>query len=84
VGKNAFEGRSQPERTEETSLLPEDEARRLPLDEIVVVVDAQMPVRAKRVVYFEDPSCRKGRLRAQTVKLLQSHERPVTDFCQRT
>ena len=37
------------------SLLPEDEARRLPLDEIVVVVDAQMPVRAKRVVYFEDP-----------------------------
>ncbi|WP_230374376.1 type IV secretory system conjugative DNA transfer family protein [Pontivivens ytuae] len=37
------------------SLLPEDEARRLPLDEIIVVVDAQMPVRAKRVVYFEDP-----------------------------
>ena len=35
--------------------LPEDEARRLPLDEIVVVVDAQMPVRAKSVVYFEDP-----------------------------
>ncbi len=27
----------------------------MPLDEIVVVVDAQMPVRAKRVVYFEDP-----------------------------
>ncbi|KHQ49936.1 type IV secretory system conjugative DNA transfer family protein [Mameliella alba] len=55
VGKNPFEGRSQSERTEEVSLLPEDEARRLPLDEIVVVVDAQMPVRAKRVVYFEDP-----------------------------
>ena len=55
VGKNPFEGRSQSERTEETPLLPEDEARRLPLDEIVVVVDAQMPVRAKRVVYFEDP-----------------------------
>ena len=43
------------ERTEEVALLPEDEARRLPLDEIVVVVDAQMPVRAKRVVYYEDP-----------------------------
>jgi len=55
LGKNPFEGRSQSERTEETPLLPEDEARRLPLDEIVVVVDAQMPVRAKRVVYFEDP-----------------------------
>jgi len=55
VGKNPFEGRSQSERTEETALLPEDEARRLPLDEIVVVVDAQMPVRAKRVVYYEDP-----------------------------
>ena len=59
VGKNPFEGRSQSERTEETPLLPEDEARRLPLDEIVVVVDAQMPVRAKRVVYFEDPFFRK-------------------------
>lgn len=55
VGKNPFEGRSQSERTEEVALLPEDEARRLPLDEIVVVVDAQMPVRAKRVVYYEDP-----------------------------
>jgi len=55
VGKNPFEGRSQSERTEEVSLLPEDEARRLPLDEIVIVVDAQMPVRAKRVVYFKDP-----------------------------
>jgi type IV secretion system protein VirD4 len=31
----------------------------LPLDEIVVVVDAQMPVRAKRVVYFEDPFFKK-------------------------
>ena len=55
IGKNPFEGRSQSTRTEETSLLPEDEARRLPLDEIVVVVDAQMPIRAKRVVYYEDP-----------------------------
>ena len=55
IGKNPFEGRSQSERTEEVALLPEDEARRLPLDEIVVVVDAQMPVRAKRIVYYEDP-----------------------------
>jgi type IV secretion system protein VirD4 len=55
IGKNPFEGRSQSTRTEETSLLPEDEARRLPLDEIVVVVDAQMPIRAKRIQYFDDP-----------------------------
>ena len=54
IGKNPFEGRSQSTRTEETSLLPEDEARRLPLDEIIMVVDAQMPVRAKRVQYFDD------------------------------
>ncbi|SMY10312.1 Type IV secretory system Conjugative DNA transfer [Flavimaricola marinus] len=54
IGKNPFEGRSQSTRTEESSLLPEDEARRLPLDEIVVVIDAQMPVRAKRIQYFDD------------------------------
>jgi len=54
IGKNPFEGRSQSTRTEESSLLPEDEARRLPLDEIVKVIDAQMPVRAKRIQYFDD------------------------------
>ena len=43
------------ERTEETSLLPKDEARRMSLDDIVMVVDAQMPVRAKRIQYFDDP-----------------------------
>ena len=43
------------ERTEETSLLPKDEARRMSLDDIVMVVDAQMPVRAKRIRYFDDP-----------------------------
>ncbi|SFU68083.1 Type IV secretory system Conjugative DNA transfer [Aliiroseovarius crassostreae] len=42
------------ERTEETALLPEDEARRMNLDDIVLVVDAQMPVRAKRIKYYED------------------------------
>ena len=54
IGKNPFEGRSQSTRTEESSLLPEDEARRLPLDEIVMVSYAQMPVRAKRIQYFYD------------------------------
>ncbi|MBZ0124456.1 MAG: type IV secretory system conjugative DNA transfer family protein, partial [Roseovarius sp.] len=42
IGRNPFEGRSMSERTEETSLLPEDDARRMPLDDIVMVVDAQM------------------------------------------
>ena len=55
IGKNPFEGRSQSVRTEEVSLLPEDEARRLPLEEIVMVIDAQMPIRAKRIEYFSDP-----------------------------
>lgn len=55
IGKNPFEGRSMSERTEETSLLTEDEARRLPLDDVIIVVDAQMPIRAKRIKYYEDP-----------------------------
>ncbi|MEP2031630.1 type IV secretory system conjugative DNA transfer family protein [Roseibium sp.] len=55
IGKNPFEGRSQSVRTEEVSLLPEDEARRLSLEDIVMVIDAQMPIRAKRIEYFNDP-----------------------------
>ncbi|WP_340249610.1 type IV secretory system conjugative DNA transfer family protein [Sulfitobacter pontiacus] len=55
IGRNPFEGRSMSERTEETSLLPEDDARRMPLDDIVMVVDAQMPIRAKRIQYYDDP-----------------------------
>ncbi|WP_299720540.1 type IV secretory system conjugative DNA transfer family protein [uncultured Tateyamaria sp.] len=68
IGKNPFEGRSMSERTEEVSLLPEDEARRLPLDDIIIVVDAQMPIRAKRIKYYDDPffkgihSAQKGEL----------------------
>ena len=54
VGRNPFAGRSMSERTEETALLPEDEARRMDLDDIVLVVDAQMPVRAKRIKYYKD------------------------------
>ncbi len=68
IGKNPFEGRSMSERTEETSLLPEDEARRMPLDDVIIVVDAQMPIRAKRIKFYEDPffkaihSAQKGEL----------------------
>lgn len=56
VGRNPFEGRSVTERTEETPLLNEDEARRLDLDEVILVVDAQMPIRARRIKYYEDPA----------------------------
>ena len=54
IGRNPFAWRSMSECTEETALLPEDEARRMALDDIVMVVDAQMPVRAKRIKYYED------------------------------
>ncbi|MEO1959471.1 MAG: type IV secretory system conjugative DNA transfer family protein, partial [Paracoccus sp. (in: a-proteobacteria)] len=56
VGRNPFEGRSVSERTEDTPLLTEDEARRMDLDEVILVIDAQMPIRARRVKYFEDPA----------------------------
>ena len=59
IGRNPFEGRSMSERTEEVALLTEDDARRMPLDDIVVVVDAQMPIRAKRIQYYDDPMFRK-------------------------
>ncbi|RLQ84968.1 type IV secretory system conjugative DNA transfer family protein [Notoacmeibacter ruber] len=59
IGRNPFEGRSTSERTEESSLLPEDEARRMPLDDVVLVIDAQMPIRAKRIKYFEDRTFQK-------------------------
>ena len=55
VGRNPFEGRSVSERTEDSALLTEDQARRMDLDEVILVVDAQMPIRARRVKYFEDP-----------------------------
>ena len=58
VGRNPFEGRSVSERTEDTPLLTEDEARRMDLDEVILVIDAQMPIRARRIKYFEDPALR--------------------------
>ena len=55
VGRNPFEGRSVSERTEDTPLLTEDQARRMNLDEVILVIDAQMPIRARRIKYFDDP-----------------------------
>ncbi|WP_120505474.1 type IV secretory system conjugative DNA transfer family protein [Sulfitobacter mediterraneus] len=73
IGRNPFEGRSMSERTEETSLLPKDEARRMSLDDIVMVVDAQMPVQAKRIRYFDDPFFKR-------VHAAQSGELPFPDL----
>jgi len=42
------------ERTEEHPLLTKDEARRLPSGEVVIVVDGDMPIRAKGLVYYDD------------------------------
>lgn len=42
------------ERTEEHPLLTRDQARRLPDDEVIIVVDADMPIRAKRLMYYDD------------------------------
>ena len=84
IGKNPFEGRSMSERTEETSLLPEDEARRLPLEDIIMVVDAQMPIRAKRIQYYDDPffkgihAAQKGELPFPSVSLGRD-EPPAAD-----
>src|SRR5690606_33794972 len=50
------EGRSVSERTEDTPLLTEDQARRMDLDEVILVIDAQLPIRARRIKYFEDPA----------------------------
>ena len=49
VGRNPFEGRSVSERTEDTPLLTEDQARRMNLGDVILVIDAQMSIRARRV-----------------------------------
>lgn len=42
------------ERSEEYPLLTKDDARRLPSDEIIIVINGQMPIRAKRLQYYAD------------------------------
>lgn len=54
IGKGPFNGVNVSERTEEKPLLSEDEARRLPKDDVIIIVDADMPIRAKRIQYFDD------------------------------
>ena len=52
--KDGVFGSNVTERSEEYPLLTKDEARRLPSDEIVIVVNGDMPIRAKRLQYFAD------------------------------
>lgn len=54
IGKDGIFGTNVSERTEEHPLLTPDQARRLPDDEVIIVVDADMPIRAKRIQYFDD------------------------------
>lgn len=54
IGKDGIFGTNVSERTEEHPLLPPDLARRLPDDDVVIVVDADMPIRAKRIQYYDD------------------------------
>lgn len=52
--KDGVFGTNLSERTEDHPLLTKDQARRLPDDEVVIVVDADMPIRAKRIEYYHD------------------------------
>jgi len=42
------------ERTEERPLLTEDEARRLDEDVSIIIVNGRQPIKAKRIVHYED------------------------------
>ena len=48
--------RGQSVREEERPLLSETEARTLDAGEVVLVAPPQMPIRARRIVYYEDPT----------------------------
>lgn len=54
VGKGAFSGVNVSERTEEKSLLTEDQARRLNTDDVILIVNGQHPIQAKRIKYYDD------------------------------
>lgn len=54
MGTEMLSSRNISERTEERPLLSADEARRMDLSDVIIVVDAQHPIRAKRIQYFDD------------------------------
>ncbi len=44
------------ERPEEYPLLTKDDAQHLLMDEIIALVDGDMPIRAKRLMHYADRS----------------------------
>jgi type IV secretion system protein VirD4 len=54
IGQDGIFGTNVSERTEEHPLLTPDQARRLPDDDVIIVVDADLPIRAKRIQYYDD------------------------------
>lgn len=78
IGRGPFNGVNVSERTEEKPLLTEDEARRLPKDDVIIVVDADMPIRAQRIKYYEDRSLRRI-FESQTGELPYPEYNPAVD-----
>jgi|TARA_R110000744_G_scaffold302108_6_gene411124 type IV secretion system protein VirD4 len=78
IGQGAFNGVNVSERTEERPLLSEDEARRLPKDDVIIIVDADMPIRAKRIKYFSDAKL-KPMFEAQTGPMPMPPHNPAMD-----
>lgn len=80
IGKGAFSGVNVSERTEERPLLSPDEARRLPKDDVIIIVDADMPIRAKRIKYFKDATL-KPIFEAQTGPLpMPPHDPDIDNY----
>ena len=55
LGMSPLRSRTVSERTEEAPLMTEDQVRRMSLDEVLILKDATMPIRARRIEYFKDP-----------------------------
>ncbi|MBP1807670.1 type IV secretory system conjugative DNA transfer family protein [Rubellimicrobium aerolatum] len=54
LGLSPLRARTVSERTEEAPLMSEDQVRRMPLGDVILAIDAQMPIRAQRLVFHED------------------------------
>ena len=59
IGGNPFAGRSTSERTEEAPLMHPDKLRQMSLNDIIMVIDAQMPIRAKQIKSYKDRTFKK-------------------------
>lgn len=85
LGKGPLAGVNVSERTEEVPLLNEDNARRLDLDDIILVIDGQHPARAKRIKYYDDRSLKPVfEKQAGTFPMPDSREHKVEDLLRET